>query len=528
MSQEDESMHWADRTAAKLIELEDKDTYTCASGITPSGDVHIGNFREIITVELVVRALKRKGKKTRFLYSWDDFDTFRKVPKGMPQQEMLKSYLRQPIVDIPDPFGEESSYARHNEVMLEREMPKLGIFPEYIYQHTMYRDGKYADGIKLALKHTAVIKKIIDAYRKTPLSESWLPVTVFDPETNTDEITDLKWDGDETLSFVNKLGKSVQVNISEGKYIKLLWRIDWPMRWKHEGVDFEPGGKDHSSEGGSYTTAKDISWQVYGQKAPHYIMYDFVRIKGAGGKISSSEGGAPTVASVLKIYTPAVLRYLFAGTRPGTEFAISYDADVIKIYEDFDRCERIYFGKEDVDDKERIKQKRIYELSLPLEAPSQMPFQAGFRHLTVVAQLYEKNVEKILDHYRTDRVNDEDIARVEERLLCAIHWLETHAPDEFVFTVQDSVNDDVRDALSEQVKVVLNELVKRLSEEHDADFDVLGKEMYTYCKSVGCDPKEYFTAMYQILLRKSKGPRLMQFIKLIGAERVTALIKQAL
>ena len=41
-----QSAHWADIMADKIIrEKGEKDLYTCASGITPSGTVHIGNFR---------------------------------------------------------------------------------------------------------------------------------------------------------------------------------------------------------------------------------------------------------------------------------------------------------------------------------------------------------------------------------------------------------------------------------------------------------------------------------------------------
>jgi lysyl-tRNA synthetase class 1 len=76
--------------------------------------------------------------------------------------------------------------------------------------------------------------------------------------------------------------------LREGGNLKLPWRIDWPMRWKEERVCFEPGGKDHSSAGGSYDTAREIVVDVYDGWAPEYIAYDFVRIKGEGGKISSS------------------------------------------------------------------------------------------------------------------------------------------------------------------------------------------------------------------------------------------------
>ena len=95
MSNEKKLLHWADQTAEKIIrERGGLDVYTCASGITPSGTVHVGNFREIISVDLVVRALRSRGKNVRFIYSWDDYDVFRKVPANMPKPEVLGKYLR--------------------------------------------------------------------------------------------------------------------------------------------------------------------------------------------------------------------------------------------------------------------------------------------------------------------------------------------------------------------------------------------------------------------------------------------------
>jgi lysyl-tRNA synthetase class 1 len=90
-----QARHWADVAADRIIrEKGDREQYVCASGITPSGTVHIGNFREIISTELVVRSLRERGKKVRFIYSWDDFDVFRKVPSNMPAQELLSAYLQ--------------------------------------------------------------------------------------------------------------------------------------------------------------------------------------------------------------------------------------------------------------------------------------------------------------------------------------------------------------------------------------------------------------------------------------------------
>ncbi len=100
------SVHWADINADKIIrEKGEKELYTCASGVTPSGTVHIGNFREIISVELVARALREKGRQVRFIFSWDEYDVFRKVPKNMPDQQLLETYLRNPSPSSPIPPG---------------------------------------------------------------------------------------------------------------------------------------------------------------------------------------------------------------------------------------------------------------------------------------------------------------------------------------------------------------------------------------------------------------------------------------
>ena len=133
------STHWADIAAVRIVQQrKEKELYTVASGITPSGKVHVGNFREVITVDLVAKALKDLGKKVRFIYSWDNFDTFRKVPQNVPNSKSMEKYLRQPIARIPDPWGKASSYAQGRMDIFEKELSQLGITPEYINQEQKY------------------------------------------------------------------------------------------------------------------------------------------------------------------------------------------------------------------------------------------------------------------------------------------------------------------------------------------------------------------------------------------------------
>ncbi|MCL2412124.1 MAG: lysine--tRNA ligase, partial [Treponema sp.] len=291
-TKERSAQHWADETAAKIIlEKGEKELYTCASGITPSGSVHIGNFREIISVELVVRALRDKDKNVRFIYSWDDYDVFRKVPANMPKQDELKNYLRFPITMVPDPWERDSSYARYHEVDVETTLPKVGINPEYLYQAERYQASVYAEGIRKALEKREALKNILDKFRdeEHKIQGEWWPVSVFCEQCNKDETEIESWDGEWGLRYAcNNCGCKERLNIKNAKGIKLLWRIDWPMRWGYEKVDFEPAGKDHHSHGGSFDTARLVSKEVYDWNAPITFRYDFIGTKGLPGKMSSS------------------------------------------------------------------------------------------------------------------------------------------------------------------------------------------------------------------------------------------------
>lgn len=513
--------HWADGVVKGIIsEKGDKEKYVCAAGITPSGTVHIGNFREIITVDLVCRALKLAGKEARFIYSWDNFDVFRKVPKNMPKQEMLKEQLRKPIVDVPDPYGEEENYARHNEVEVEESIAKVGIKPEFIYQAQKYRNNDYVKGIKTALDNKDKIKSILDKYRKEPLAENWIPLTGFCPECHQDRIEFSKYDGDYNVNMkCLDCDKEFNVDIREQDFLKLPWRVDWPMRWAYEKVDFEPGGKDHSTEGGSYSTGGEIV-KLYDWTAPSYQMYDFIRIKGGSGKISSSTGDVVTLNDCLEIYEPEIVRWLFAGTRPNTEFAISFDLDVIKIYEDFDKCERIYYEKEDVKEKDYLKQKRIYELSTVDEPADKMPFQPSFRHLTDVLLAHELDVDEAVEYYKDELKTDADERRLRIRAKCAINWLERYAPEDFKYEVQKDVpadidiSDDARDALKD---------VAELLDEKEWSGEDLHNEFYEIMRKHDVKTKEFFKSAYKVLIDQEKGPMLANFILTIGQDRVKEL-----
>jgi lysyl-tRNA synthetase, class I len=517
------SEHWSDVAAKRVIqEKGEKKIYCCAAGITPSGTIHIGNFREIITVDLVQRSLQHLGKKTRFIYSWDDFDVFRKVPKNMPMQEELKKYLRKSIVDVPDPFKQEESYARHHEVQVERDVKKVGIFPEYLYQSKKYRAREYVTGIRIALQNSETIQNELNKYRDSPLSKTWLPIRGYCPDCNTDEVEFSNYDGKNKLDMNCKVCKTLHhIDISKSSHIKLPWRVDWPMRWAYEKVDFEPGGKDHSTHGSSYTTGKEIV-KIFNWTGPSYQMYDFVIVKGIGGKMASSSGNVITLGDCLEIYEPSIIRYLFAGTRPKSEFSISFDIDVLKVYSDFDKLERIFYGQEECSETKLPKFKREYELSCVTKPSKLIPVQISIREITNTLQVHEGNIEKVLQHYSNIIKNKTDKDKIWVRAQCAKNWLEKYAPEDYKFSLNLKVPSKLN--ISTNIRSVIKEFGKNLSK--DRSDEELHEFFYDFMKKNAVNPNDAFKSMYLILISKEKGPRLASFINTIGNKRVMDLLSQ--
>ncbi len=521
------STHWADIHADKVIrEKGPKGAYVCASGITPSGTVHVGNFREIISVDLVARALRDRGEGVRFIYSWDDYDVFRKVPATIEDGAAFEKYLRWPITLVPDPDGREESYARANERQLEALLHQVGIDPEFIYQADRYRTSSYAEGIRRALEMRETIREIFNRFRTVPLADDWWPVSVFSRFTNRDTTRVVGWDGEWMLTYhCDETDQEDTIDLRSTPHAKLPWRVDWPMRWNVEGVDFEPAGKDHHSEGGSFDTARHVVADVYGGEAPVTFQYDFISVKGRGGKMSSSTGELIGLGDVLEIYQPEIVRYLFAGTRPNSEFAISFDLDVIKIHEDYDRCERIYYGQERVSDKRAEKERRIYELSQVHGVAATLPAQIPFRHLTNVLQIHMGDVERALSQMPGYDLLDEELRRRARcRAECAWRWLQTYSPEDFRFHLADGSRADA--ALDDRERAALIALADLVA----TDLVAIGERelqnaIYNIARAHGMEPKEFFVKLYHVLVEQDRGPRLAGFLKTMGAERFLSIVE---
>lgn len=508
-----EGFHWTDGAAKNIIAKRgDKKKYIVESGITPSGFIHLGNFREAITQDLVRRGLERAGKKVEFLYVWDDYDVLRKVPKNLPKPDMIKENLRKPVFKVPDPFGCHKSYAEHFEKVFEKEMEQVGIDCTFVYSHEHYLNCEYAEEIKTALENTDKIKNILNEYRREPLAKEWLPIFVFCEKCDKDT-TKVEWKEGYNVDYTCECGHKDTIDFRKKGLVTLRWRIDWPMRFHYNKVDFESAGKDHFASGGSITTAREIQKEVYGTEPPVGFMYEWIGIKGKG-QFASSAGNVITLTEMLEVYEPALVRYLFAGTRPNREFSISFDTDVLAIYEEFDKVERVYFGEPH---KHAAKLKAAYELSIE-KIPKSLPYQPSFRHLSMLIQIYDSDINKVVSYFDLKNKFDQD--RLKTRTECAANWIKKHAPEEFRFTVQE----ECQVTLSKEEKEVLHQLASKLIEKEWTDKE-LHEEMYVLCTNNEFPPKDFFKTAYRVLINKEKGPKLASFILEIGRERVAKLFK---
>ena len=417
-------MNWAKEVALKIIEERpNEETYTVASGVSPSGFVHIGNFREIATPYLVAKELKKLGKKVRYILSIDEFDRFRKVPSNIDSS--YEKYIGMPYTEIPSPFSENESYASFMEKRFLSELEAMDVEVECIYQAKEYQSGRYNEYIKIAMDNRDKIFSIIDDFRTQDSSEeerkNYYPISIYCKECKKDSTTISSYDENSgEVNYTCECGHSDNLNINNATNIKLQWKVDWPMRWMIEHVTFEAGGIDHSAANGSKAVSERVAREIFNYEPPVYIPYNFIGIKGGGAKMSSSTGNVLTITDLLKVYDKNIIWWFYARFDNMHAFDIALDNDVIRYYSEFDRWVKLYFNG-NIDEKN----KSILELTNVKEEYLNNP---NFSYLATFLPIvnFDINLLKELLSKEDIDVNSKEFM---ERLELATHWVNNYGSD---------------------------------------------------------------------------------------------------
>lgn len=521
-------MHWAEKLADEIIARNpDKKEYVCAAGISPSGSVHIGNFRDIATSYYVVEALKRKGKNARLLFSWDEFDRLRKVPSNIAAiTDNFERYIGMPYAFIPDPHNEKSSYAEYNEKEFENSLKELSIYPDYRYQAKEYTSGRYADGIVNAIKKRLEIYDILMKYKTQDADEGerdkYFPLNVYCDNCNTDftEVLSVSCDGEELTYRCKKCGQVKTVKVREYNLIKLVWKVDWPMRWGVEGVDFEPGGIDHASASGSYVVASDVARSVLGVTPPLFCGYGWLSIAGLGD-MHSSTGNNITPKEVLKVYEPDMIRWLFAKYEPKDGFSFNFDDTIIRHYSEFDKGLEAY--KNGASDEFYTS---VFDMCLVngKNTRSKVPFGV----LASVAPIVDFKPEPTRQLLK--KIDVEFTKEDEERLLRVKNWITEHQPSK-MYKLLNAKNQEYYDALDDEKKQAVKKLHDYIEEQENVKEKDVQQFIYSIINNPELSKKEnmavqqqYFKAFYNLLFGVDAGPRLYLFLAAADKKEYNALL----
>jgi lysyl-tRNA synthetase class 1 len=489
--------HWADRVADDV--LREGRPPVLSSGISPSGEIHIGNMREVLTADAVYRALADRGVAARFNFVADNFDPLRRVYPFL-DAERYAGLVGRPLSEIPCPCGKHDSYAEHFLQPFLRSLRELGVDVEVERADRMYKSGRMTPWILRALDARDAIAAILTEHTGKQVGADWSP---FQPLcTECGRITSARVTGfdaaRETVDYACECGGTGRAPIAGGG--KLVWRIDWPARWMALGVTVEPFGKDHATRGGSYETGARIARDVFGGEPPLPIPYEWIRLKGQGD-MSSSKGNVLAIGTILEVVPPEALRYLVMRERPNRTIAFDPGLPLLALVDEID------------DAASHGRDERAIELS---RAGGFRPVGVPFKHLVVVAQAARFDEGAVARTLERTGYTGIDRAALAARLQHVERWLRTFAPADMRFVVADSLPPEARSLDADQRRF-LARLAERL--ERGMDGEAVHAAIYEVAASLpDVAPARLFQAIYLALIGKTRGPRAGWFLSLLGTD----------
>ncbi|MGW2556532.1 lysine--tRNA ligase [Streptomyces sp. NPDC001635] len=575
VAQSTETTDWVSRFADEVIEESERRApgkpVVVASGLSPSGPIHLGNLREVMTPHLVADEIRRRGYTVRHVLSWDDYDRYRKVPFGVPGvDESWAEHIGKPLTSVPAPKGSaHPSWAEHFKAAMIESLAELGVEYEGISQTAQYTSGAYREQVLFAMKHRGEIDAVLEQYRTRPKaaakqqqkavdeaeleaaegsgaageddgssgSAGYFPYKPYCGRCGKDFTTVTAYDDDTTeLTYTcSDCGFTETVRLSEFNRGKLVWKVDWPMRWAYEGVVFEPSGVDHSSPGSSFQVGGQIVG-IFGGERPIGPMYAFVGISGMA-KMSSSKGGVPTPADALRIMEPQLLRWLYARRRPNQSFKIAFDQEIQRLYDEWDKL-----ALKVADDSALPGDVAGYTRATGTAAgplPS-TPRPLPYRTLASVADITAGQPDQVL-RILSDLDPADPLTSVDEvrpRYDRAEAWINSQVPADQRTVVRTEPDVELLKSLDEQGQQSLRLLIEGLAEHWSLDgltHLVYGVPKVQAGFSADATPKElppeiktaqrsFFALLYHLLVGRDTGPRLPTLLLAVGQDRVRTLL----
>jgi lysyl-tRNA synthetase class 1 len=540
---------WVARTAGEVRAEGERrhpgEAPTCASGISPSGPVHLGNLRELMVPHLVADEVRKQDASCRHILSWDDYDRLRRVPAGFPAS--FAEHIGRPLSAVPDPCGGHASWAEHFKEPLRESLARLGVRVTEISQTQMYTSGAYTAQIVTAMRRRADIQAVLAKYQtkraadaddddpRAASARDYYPFKPYCAACRRDNTTVTSFD-DETTEITYTCACGAREGPTPIAQVagKLVWKVDWPMRWSYERVTFEPAGVDHSSPGSSFTVGGELVSEIFGGEMPLHFGYAFVGTSGGSSKMSGSAGGAPTPSDALEIFEAALLRWLYARRRPEQSITLAFNQEVGRVYDEWDALTRkVADGTADAPSR------AVYgRASGTADGPLPVtPRPLRFGTLASVADITAGDEAQILRIVRDLTVPD-PVATLDEvrpRLDCAQAWVAGYMDPVDRTRVRGEPDLDSLAALADAERAAIKLLTERMGE--DWSLDGLTTLLYGIPKlqrglPITAPPdaelkvaqRVWFVLLYQLLIGKDTGPRLPTLLLALGQDQIRSLL----
>ena len=502
---------WNDRLKAKLPE---KGYVLFETGYGPSGLPHIGTFGEVVRTTMVRRAfeLATPGIKTRMFTFSDDMDGLRKVPENVPNKEMIASHLGKPLTSIPDPFGTHDSFGAHNNARLKAFLDRFGFEYEFKSSTVSYKTGEFDAALLRVLEHyddiINVILPTLGPERRATYSP-FLPickktgVVLQVPIVHRDVAAG-------TVVYEDESGQKIETPVTGG-HCKLQWKCDWAMRWYSLGVDYEMSGKDLID---SVRLSSRIC-NILGGIPPANLTYELFNDE-LGQKISKSKGNGISVDDWLKYAPPESLAlYMYQAPKKAKRLFFDVIPKAVDEYVDFlDK-----FSAEDDAKKLENPAWHIHGGKLPTES---VPLTFGL--LLNLAGVCHAEGPQVMWAYVSryapgttpasapmlDKLVKYAVAYYSDFVKPAKFYKKASADE---ITALVDLRDSVSTFTGEPTAELLQTLVFEVGKRHAATFPLL---------------RDWFKALYQILLGQEQGPRMGSFIALFGIKELLALLDRAI
>jgi lysyl-tRNA synthetase class 1 len=486
---------------------------TAETGYGPSGLPHIGTFGEVARTSFVLQALKTLAPEveSRIIAFSDDMDGLREVPKNLPNAEKIKPHLGKPLTSVPDPFGEEPSFAHYRNRKLREFLDSFGFRYAFASSTETYRSGAFNEGLKRVMDNREAVTEMFTATIAEEKRAAWSPffplcencgrvyttrVTGYDPAAYTvSYVCDVPAPGK-----YDACGRSGTTSILDGR-CKVGWKVDWALRWYSLGVDYEMHGEDLLESARLSTRIV----KVLGTEGPELFKYELF-LDEKGKKISKKIGNGISIEQWLRFAPVDSLLYImFVKPQQAKRIGLPLLPEIVDQY--LELVAR-YDGAEDspvpfisrlskgahagrLASGKIVTYTMIFELILALNQDDPAIVREFLlRYSPEIAGnlgYYDQLIEDALTYYRE----------------VALPARKTEEPDH---------------TMDEALAALRDKLVKLQGTPAGTDPETLQTAVFQVANDRGLKPKDWFRTLYQIFLRQSQGPRIGTLFALLGLE----------